>query len=879
MSTVVPIGLSPEHLADIFPFHFCINRRLVPVQVGSSLQRLVPALTTGAPFTLHASVEHPVPVKDFDDMLAWTDDLFIIHFHRLELRLRGQMMYLPEQESLLFLGSPWITEPATLQKLGLTAADFSLIDPAVDLLGVLEAQESAFHDVMLFARELTRQRTELQEANRQLTMQHTLAQILDESDTIEAAAPRLLRMVGEQLGWEHGVLWLPTRNGDALAAVATYDADPQNNKAFASIGMLPVGLGIVRRLQLDAVPLLLPIEDAIAVLPHGVVAADSGMTTACLVPVVSAGKTIGLFQFLFRTPVGAESLIRMMSELGGRTGDFIDKRRAMAALIKQDRLLRGIAEATGTILTSGDIENSAKEVLRTLGRTAGFDRIVLFENYRDDRNDACARRLFEWCDNTLAENSSTGAPSFHYESLLPGWYERFQRGEPMTISINNVSAADQQSLRRFSIHSMMAVPVFLDRTFWGVVRFDNMTDVAEWSDNEQSILLTLAMSLGGAIAHRRSEQALRESREQYQSVFNNVKEVVFQTNADGLWTLLNPAWQEMTGFSVEESLGTNFLDYVYPEDRQRNMELFLPLIQREKEYCRHVIRYCTRDGGFCWVEVFARLTLDENNTVVGTSGTLMDVTERKRAEEDVRSALKRERELNELKSRFITTISHEFRTPLTAILSSADILEYLDSTLSAEQRNGHLTAIQEAVARMTELLDDVLFIGRAETFRIPIRPVPVTLPLFLDHVLREVCAGDGEQHNVVVEQVGECRDVLFDEKLLWQICSNLLSNALKYSDAGTEIKLQVRCSADTLQLIVTDMGIGIPENEQPRLFDTFFRATNVGSVSGTGLGLAIVKHAVDLLGGRINVQSEYGRGSTFTVWLPVTPLAINMENV
>jgi len=131
-------------------------------------------------------------------------------------------------------------------------------------------------------------------------------------------------------------------------------------------------------------------------------------------------------------------------------------------------------------------------------------------------------------------------------------------------------------------------------------------------------------------------RALQESEQKYRSVVENIKQIIFQTDAAGLWSFLNSAWTEITGFTVEESLGANFLDYVHPEDRQRNLELFGPLIERKKDYCRHEVRYLTKEGGYCWVEVFARLTLDSNGNTIGTSGTLTDITQRKKMEKELK---------------------------------------------------------------------------------------------------------------------------------------------------------------------------------------------------------------------------------------------------
>lgn len=136
---------------------------------------------------------------------------------------------------------------------------------------------------------------------------------------------------------------------------------------------------------------------------------------------------------------------------------------------------------------------------------------------------------------------------------------------------------------------------------------------------------------------KEAEEALRKSEEKYRSVVDNAREVIFQTDAQGLWTFLNPAWTEITGFPVEESIGTNFLDYVHPDDRQRNLDMFRPLLEHKKDYCRYEVRCLTRDGDFRWIEVRARSTLsDDGATIIGASGTLNDVTERKRAEEELR---------------------------------------------------------------------------------------------------------------------------------------------------------------------------------------------------------------------------------------------------
>ncbi len=158
-----------------------------------------------------------------------------------------------------------------------------------------------------------------------------------------------------------------------------------------------------------------------------------------------------------------------------------------------------------------------------------------------------------------------------------------------------------------------------------------LSDSAERSEPRQAS--GIAITARDITQRKQADSALQKSEQQYRSVVDNVTEVIFQTDASGFWTFLNPAWTEITGFEIEPSLGTPFIDYVYPDDRQQNLELFRPLIERQKDYYRHEIRYLTKNGGFRWIEVYARLIVGFDGTIIGTSGTLNDITERKQAQE------------------------------------------------------------------------------------------------------------------------------------------------------------------------------------------------------------------------------------------------------
>ncbi|HEY9636877.1 MAG TPA: PAS domain-containing sensor histidine kinase [Coleofasciculaceae cyanobacterium] len=389
---------------------------------------------------------------------------------------------------------------------------------------------------------------------------------------------------------------------------------------------------------------------------------------------------------------------------------------------------------------------------------------------------------------------------------------------------------------------------------------------------------TWAEQLAAIAERKRNEEALRQSEKKYRSVVESVKEVIFQTDLTGVWTFLNRAWTEITGFTVEESIGTNWFDYIYPSDRQYNFEQFKPLLERQKEYCRYEIRYLTKDAGIRWIEVYARLTLNAEGIIVGTSGTLHDMTERKKAEEEIRKALEKEKELSELKSRFVSMTSHEFRTPLTTILTSSELLEHYSHKWTEEKKLSHIQRIQTAVHHMTDLLNDVLLIGKAEAGKLEFNPYPLDVTQFCLSLVEELQLSAKRQHtqtkpHFTISFVNHTQGLkaCLDEKLLRHILSNLLSNAIKYSPQGSVIHFELAASEAEVIFQIQDQGIGIPLEDQQRLFESFHRASNVGEIQGTGLGLAIVKKSVDFHKGKIDLNSVVGVGSTFTVTLPLNP--------
>ncbi len=267
-----------------------------------------------------------------------------------------------------------------------------------------------------------------------------------------------------------------------------------------------------------------------------------------------------------------------------------------------------------------------------------------------------------------------------------------------------------------------------------------------------------------------------------------------------------------------------------------------------------------------------------NDEYYGRFHIFEDITKVKYSEEIAATALAKEVALNELKSRFISTASHEFRTPLTSILSSAELLEYYGSRWSQEKKVFHLTKIQRSVGNLQEMLNDVIFLGRAESNKTPVDLIERNLHDFCDQLMEEYLLSKQRDYAIEYSYNLKADYFIFDNKLLRQILTNLIGNAIKYTHTSSPIIVSVDKEESGVQFIVSDKGIGIPEEEQKFIFDPFFRARNSIEFEGTGLGLPIVKRSVDAHGGGITFISKENEGTTFFVLIPTIIITRDNKN-
>jgi len=425
--------------------------------------------------------------------------------------------------------------------------------------------------------------------------------------------------------------------------------------------------------------------------------------------------------------------------------------------------------------------------------------------------------------------------------------------------------------------------------------------------NESGEIIYYDGTVEDVTERKKAELALQESEERYKKLVATVPDIIIRTDLQGNILFVNDEISFITPkISVDSVIGRNMLSFLVEEDKEvaiENMKLMFEKPLGIKEY-----RIQLDDGTRLVCELNGDVLQDAGNIPTGMVFVLRDITERKEiekelenyrthleeliknrtneleavnkllqeeilkqieAEKKVKEALEKEKELNYLKTKFISVASHEFRTPLTTVLSSTELLERYGRNWDFDKYTKQTERIKKSVNYLTHLMDDVLTISKADSGKTLFNPKPIEFKKFCQSILDDIRALMTEKHELEFTYNVPKSILYVDEKLLKHILINLLSNSIKYSVNGGKIIFEITSTSNELQFIVSDFGIGIPDEDQSNLFEPFNRGKNVKDIHGTGLGMSIVKRSVDLHKGSVSFISKVGVGTTFNVKIPI----------
>jgi PAS domain S-box-containing protein len=366
---------------------------------------------------------------------------------------------------------------------------------------------------------------------------------------------------------------------------------------------------------------------------------------------------------------------------------------------------------------------------------------------------------------------------------------------------------------------------------------------------------------------RASEAQLRESEARFSAAFQASPAFIgILRMSDEKYVLANDAYLNWLGRPLEEVVGRTCVELDLWDDLAERdsvlKDMNTPGWIRQRE-----CRWRNRRGEQFTILLSAE-TIKLNDTPHMLSMAL-DITQRKRAEEELLKTLEREKELSQLKSNFVSMVSHEFRTPLGIILSSAELLRDFHEKMQQGEREDQLESITRNTRRMAGMMEEVLVLSRLDAGKLEFQPAPLDLKLFCRRVVDEVLSATNQRCCIELSVGPLPAEARADERLLGHIFTNVLSNAIKYSEPGATVRFTVAREGELAVCVVCDQGIGIAEEDSRQLFKAFHRGRNVGTRPGTGLGLLLVKRCADLHRGKVQVSSRIGAGTTVTVRLPV----------
>jgi PAS domain S-box-containing protein len=549
---------------------------------------------------------------------------------------------------------------------------------------------------------------------------------------------------------------------------------------------------------------------------------------------------------------------------------------AIAAPTRHDAILRAAGFAAQRFLRSSSWEDAIDDVLGRLGEAAGVSRAHVFENVTLTDGRLASTHRFEWCapgvESQLTNPDTIDQP---WGGEQDEWMARLAAGEPMAVTVRDLSSEDRAEFSRQGIVSLLDMPIFDERRWWGSIGFDDCVREREWSEAEIEALRVAASTLGAAIHRARTERSLRETEELYRTLIEQIPAVVYINRISGMEVPIytSQGIVDMLGITPDDFMRDGrWFSMLHPDDHDR-VVAENTRTSRELEPFSVEYRLVRPDGRIVWVRDEAQIVRDERHEPRFWSGVMFDITNLKRAEHELARGLEIEREatarlrsLDEMKTTFLQAVSHDLRTPLAAVLGNALTLDRDDVRLEEGEARDLIRRIATNAKKLQRLVTDLLDLDRLSRGLLE----PNRVPTDLSELVRMVASESDPLVGRAVEVDADRAVIAVDAPKVERIVENLLVNAARHTPPDARIWVRVDASVPGGALIaVEDDGPGVPASLREVVFRPFERGPSSSEhAPGAGIGLSLVARFAELHGGRAWIEEREGGGSSFLVWLP-----------
>jgi PAS domain S-box-containing protein len=602
------------------------------------------------------------------------------------------------------------------------------------------------------------------------------------------------------------------------------------------------------------------------------------------------------------TKIGEPKIVLVATSLVSHKGrkmflsayhDITERKRNEEKLKRQSERERLLSAITLEIRRELNLDKILATTVSEVRQLLHSDRVVIYQFQPD------------WTGYFIVESVEEGCKAVLGKTIIDSYFteeytEKYRLGRTSAIDdilTANISDCHRNLLEEHQIRANLVVPIAFSGKLWGLLLAHQCNEPRSWQQFEVDLLKQIANHVAIAIQQAELYQErqilntelqvlntdlerqvaertaqLEQQQLELQEYINAMATFNGRLTSDGKILTINKVAQQSAGLPLDQLLGMFFWDAPWWS--------YDPRVQKK---VREAVQQAAEGKAISFEE---KAKVGEKEMIIANLGLVPvfdscgevkyliaeshDITNIRHAEEVLRQSLEKEKELGELKSRFVSIASHEFRTPLATIQAASDLLKHYSHKMTEQKRLERLNKIQAEVRNMTSLLEEVLIIGKVEAGKLELHPTPIDLREFCRGTIDDVYYSLGTKHQIDFSCEGSYYDAVVDTKLLRQIIDNLISNAIKYSPQGGNVSLELVYQSDRIMIKVRDRGIGIPNEDLDQIFDSFYRSRNVGNISGTGLGLTIAKASVELHGGSITVESEVNSGTTFTINIPNT---------